>query len=331
MKSFFNVLRLFFVIAGAVMGAGFLSGGELILFFRPNDLFCLMLSGAVFMIGYITVLSAEETVFFRVTTIAADVIFAAASLSGIETVFAMNRLTFGIPVASVTALTAFALFFSSDVKAVERANVFIMPFSVIAAVIAAIRAAAVSGATKPAVFNSASVLNAVLYAFINVFVTVQTVKAAAKGRTRAEKVSAFSAFSVVFVLVAFIILFGAKSVPVPILAAESDRLLIAAVSLSLVLGSFTSFICFMYPVKRATRFLRVKGKTGKATEKAAVIALYVAVFLLSRIEFYRIVKYLYPIVGGFGCALIVKCAILRVKCACIKAVRFGDTMKKNFG
>lgn len=323
MRSAFNVLTLFIALCGACFGAGFLSGSELIAFFPSKNLVFLAVSGLVFFLGY----SFSPKKYGKITFysfLMADVVFAAATLSGIDGITRELGFFGNIPAVSLFFIGVFHLFLSENIRAVERANLFITPAVILIAVICAFIANSENTVNESAGLKDG--INAALYAFINLFVTAPTVILAGRNKSIKVKIISSALFSVVFIFVAFLILKGAVFSQNPLSDAVKNTVFFVPICIALILGSFTSFAFFIYPVKGAVLGVFAKDKTKG---KISVFCLYLFIFLLSRVNLTYIIRYLYPIVGGAGAIFTVNNIVKGIKSLRIKMLSIGDTKIKD--
>ena len=315
MKGFSDSVKTFFVICGAVIGAGFLSGGELVAFSPSREIFYIAVAATVFFLGFALPYS-ESGAFARAAFLIADAVFAAAMLAGLDGIacVALNIKVF--PVASAASLAAF-YFLSDNVKTVERLNCVLTPLSVAIVVVALCLTAT---APVPAPYKSGvkGFSNAVLYASTNVFVAMPAVNMGGKGKSvKARAISAL-AFACFFAAFAFFILRIAPQTDMPVLDLCKNTPAFPFLIAAFFIGSFTSFVCFAYPLKD---YLDKTVKNGRRTPYFAVLCAFL--FLLSRLGAGVIIKYLYPVIGGAGACVIVKNALG------IKSARKGDTVLKR--
>ena len=314
MKNFFDSVKLFLLISGAVMGAGFLSGGELVAFFGGGTGW-LLLSAAIFFMGFM-LLSSDKTATPEIPMLIADAAFSLAMLSGLDEIAGFIGALYGIPAASVLSLVVFHFLLSGNIKKVERINCFLIPFSVLTVFLAVINAAF---AAPKAAAGRKWAINAVLYACMNVFVAIPSVKSAAKGKKKGAKIAAFIAFSVFFAGFSYLIVRVSPNSPMPLLDISYGTPLFPLIIIALFIGSFTSLICCLYPLKS---FITRK-TADKKRRNLYCLLLYLGLFLLSRVGFNSIIKYFYPFVGALGLLSIVKGVIG------IKFPRNGDTKIKR--
>lgn len=303
------------MLAGAVCGAGLLSGGELVAFFGGANVFCLMLSALTFFIGFafgdFTSGNAEKYVF-----LAADAVFSAAMISGLDDILGFAGILKGVPVASALSIIAFHFLLSKNVKSIERLNCVLIPVSVAIVLIAVIiaPAAPITGAA-----GAKGAVNAVLYACMNVFVALPPVKIAAKNKSKRAKITAALCFSAFFMLFAYLILRVSPRTSLPLLDVSYGTPLFPLLIVAIFIGSFTSLVCYLYPLKE----FATEKAGNKKTRVFYCVFLYIALFLLSRVGLNAIIKYLYPVVGALGASVIIKGFVG------IKISAKGDTNKKR--
>ena len=203
MKNFVDTVKLFFVIAGAVLGAGFLSGGELVGFFSSKSVICLLISGVLFFLGFAFVGTNQDR-FTKTALVIASAVFSSAMLTALDEISWEIGVIKGLPAVSVSSVLAFHFFLSENVGKLEKANYILIPLAVVAVVAAAFFSEPVGALSQSAGVKDA--VNAVLYACMNLFVALPAVAIAARGKRKGVKISAALAFAVFFVALAYIIL-----------------------------------------------------------------------------------------------------------------------------
>lgn len=316
MKNFFDGVKLFLLISGAVMGAGFLSGGELVAFF-DGGIFYLSVAAIAVFIGF-AFISVPKDAFSKTAFLVADGVFAVSMLSGLDEITAYAGILKGIPVASLLSLTAFVFLLSKDIKKVEKVNCVLIPLSVIIVLTVAITAPANYHAPVP---HSAArkTVNALLYACMNVFVAIPSVDLAKQGKSKSTLIFSTACFAAFFAVFAFLIIRVSPKNSMPLLDISRGTVIYPLLIGAIFIGSFTSLVCYLYPLKNA-----VLGVTqNKKQRDLYCFITYSVLFLLSRVGIENIIKYFYPIVGALGLFSIVKSIIG------IKIPIRGDTMRKR--
>ncbi|MBR0190023.1 MAG: hypothetical protein IJQ23_06525 [Clostridia bacterium] len=316
MKNFADAVKLFFVIAGAVLGAGFLSGGELVGFFNSKSAICLTVSGALFFVGF-AFIGAKQDGFTKMALIIAGAVFSSAMLTALDEISWETGVIKGFPAVSVLSIIAFHFWLSNSVKKLEKANYILIPFAVAVVVAAAFFSEPV-GAPSPNTGVKDGV-NAVLYACMNLFVALPSVSIAARGKKRSVRVIAALTFAVFFVALAYIILRVSPSTALPLMDMAFGTPFYPFIVAAVFIGSFTSLLCCLYPLKN----LISERTADKKHRNLYCFLLYALLFLLSRAGIAAIIKYCYPFVGALGLFSIVKSFFG------IKRKAEGDTMEKR--
>lgn len=302
MKNFFDGVKLFLLISGAVMGAGFLSGGELVAFFG-GGYSGLLLSAVIFFIGF-TLLTTSKTATPKIPLLMSSAVFSIAMLSGLDEIAGFIGVLRGIPAAPVLSIIIFHFLLSGSIKKIEKINCFLIPVSVLIVFLTIINVP--DSAPKVRVASGGKwVINAVLYACMNVFVALPSVKSAAQGKKKGTKIAAFIAFSVFFAGFSYLIIRVSPNTSLPLLDISYGTPFFPLLVIALFIGSFTSLICCLYPLKS---FIAQK-TADKKRRGIYCFLLYAVLFLLSRVGFNSIIKYFYPLVGALGLFYIVKGAI----------------------
>lgn len=316
MKNFADAIKLFFVIAGAVLGAGFLSGGELVGFFNSKSVSCLIISAALFFVGF-AFIGAKQDGFTRVALIIAGAVFSSAMLTALDEISWETGVVKGFPAVSVSSVIAFHFWLSDNVKKLEKANYILIPFAVLVVVAAAFCSEPV-GAPRGNTGVKDGV-NAVLYSCMNLFVALPSVSIAARGKKRSVRVIAALTFAVFFAVLAYIILRVSPSTALPLIDMATGTPFYPFIVIAVFIGSFTSLLCCLYPLKN----LISERTADKKRRNFYCFLLYFVLFALSRAGIAAIIKYCYPFVGALGLFSIVKSFFG------IKSMGKGDTMKKR--
>lgn len=316
MKNFADAVKLFFVIAGAVLGAGFLSGGELVGFFNSKSAICLTVSGALFFIGF-AFIGVNQDGFTKTALIIAGAVFSSAMLTALDEISWETGVIKGFPAVSVLSVIAFHFLLSENVGKLEKANYILIPFAVLVVVAAAFYAEPVGAPRfKTSVKDG---VNAVLYSCMNLFVALPSVSIAARGKGKRVKILAALTFAVFFVALAYIILRVSPSTALPLIDMATGTPFYPFIVAAVFIGSFTSLLCCLYPLKN----LISERTADKKRRNVYCFLLYCVLFALSRAGIAAIIKYCYPFVGALGLFSIVKSFFG------IKSRGKGDTMKKR--
>lgn len=322
MKTLFRVFNVFFTICGAVVGAGFLSGAEPVGFFGSQGyLIPALLAGITFAVFFCAFFSADKNGsagkigegggFFYALTVLSDFILLSGMLAGLDAAVYGVKLISDLRLASLGSL-AFAFVYSRrGGKGLEKINRVLTPVSIVV-VNAFLIAAFFSGkyytnapTAASGVPAAGAVINAFLYAFMNVFAAIPAVRYCAEKndkKTLSVASAAFGAFAfieTVFVLYTISRCGGAFFSEVPVIYAFNGSRYAVILKTAIFIGIFTSFYSFFLPVYDCVRL-----KKGKP----AAYAVIAAAFVLSGIGFDKTIKYLYPVVGACGGAYFIKLA-----------------------
>lgn len=340
MKVFFNAIKVFWAICGAVAGAGFLSGAEAVAFFGVRGfIFPLIITAAVFTTCLITFFTAKKSPLntadkdpFRFLSIAADFILLCGMLAALDAAFNLFLPLGGFPFASLAAI-AFAFVYSYNGGKLDGINSVLTPFSIIVVNLFALVALKNKiGNVSPSIVEKPSrraIVNAFSYAFMNIFAAAPTIGRAAADKKRKTLYIAAILFGVYAFVQTFVIMTvvsltdGASSKPLPLISAcgEKNSVLL---SVAIFAGIFTSFYSYFLPVYNG-----VKEKKGNA---AAVFSVFCA-FALSRIGFNRAVSLFYPLIGAIGAVwfvnLFIKTRSAKNKNSRIKKAFFIDNKNKK--
>lgn len=317
MKALFRIFNVFFIICGAVVGAGFLSGAEPVGFFGVQGFYLpALIAGAAFAVYFMAYFSAEKKGvlqndggLFGVLTIVSDFILLSGMLAGLDAAVKDVEFLNKFSVASLSSL-AFAFAYSRrGGKGLEKINRVLTPASIVTVnvfLVAAFFSGKFYTDAPPAAQSvpaGGAVLKALLYAFMNVFAAIPAARYCSQKNGKKTLAAAAMLFGVfAFTETAFILYTisrcgGAYESEVPIIYVFMNSRYAFLLKTAIFLGIFTSFYSYFLPV-----YDSVKAKKGKP---AAVIVIFAA-FFLSRIGFDKTIKYLYPIAGAFGGAYFIK-------------------------
>lgn len=333
MKTFFNALRIFCSISGAIAGAGFLSGAELVCFFgTENFIFSAAFASALFAILLAVFFKCgrfcfdgDGDVFIRAALYFSDFIFLVGCFAALDSVFECENFRF--PFFSIASVI-FAFAYSAKGGAgLERINAVATPVALVA-----VNCFLLSYLFKNKIdFSYAQAENVcavkpVLYVFMNVFAAMPSLRYAKLGKDNKTSTLASVLFGTYVFLQSTLILLvviSAKTAgnPIPVVAAFDSRY-VFVLKIAMFLSVFTSFYCFFLPV--------CDGAKKVGGNKFAFFVLAVA-FVLSRAGFLSVIKYLYPVVGAAGVAAFIKIFIRALKNKGIKRENLTDNKRKTEG
>lgn len=335
----FSVVFSVCTAVGAVAGAGFLSGRELLEFYGGFRLFPLAVSFAAFAGGFFLFLrlgakyggfgNVMRGLFPGAAAHAAKIAALFGSfVVGAATLSALNAAYPYKPLPAVLFLLIALLFTRRGISGVSSFGTAFTPFLIVAVLTLIVRRGSFS---PPEVTDfpcaARAAVSAAIYVGMNVFATCPVLcdlGATLAGKKRAAAVSFVSAG--LLSLLAAAILSAVSSdkssyaAPLPL-----DYVLNGGKFYSLIsaVGMLTAFTACFYPVSVAAqkislqKFVKASGvpvaeETFRARKNAAKIVSAAAFFAVSALPFEALVRYFYPVAGVAGAAVIVAalCAAL---------------------
>lgn len=314
MKRFCEILSAAFLLAGAVIGAGFLSGRELVSFFGTRGFLpFLFFAGLLFAAGFsLLFYAAKKTVLengkllhgFNAAFYFADYVFAVAMLSGLNELSSAFGLFGGAPVLPFLSLSFVWFYSKKGSRGMELINSVLMPVALIAVI------AIVFTRGEPHIPSGGSAAPAqyffktCLFACMNIFISAPAAVAAAENKSFSSLCVSACLFAVLTVFIAALVLSAVSGNP----AAENSELpLLYATGgapsvifgVALLLGMFTSFYACYSPLSAAAE--TKCGVKGKA-------ALTLSAFAFSFLRTGAIIDFVYPLVGALGAVFMLRLA-----------------------
>ena len=292
--------RAAFVLIGTSIGAGFISGAELVRFFGGGYLAALFFSCACFFAanafflklgqkygGYEGVLRAlfgrgeavAEALFLCVAFVPC-----AGMLAGLDALFPAAA-----PLASLAGLALVLLFLARGTRGLALLNSCLVPLLLLFVVWYGRGSFALS-----APLTGKGALDALLYAGMNVAFSLPVLCETGKSVRHpvwAAGWAALAIFACAVLILSAVSRAGTAGASMPFLAAVGQSRLFGAAVACAVLTSLASAL---YPLLAACR--RVRGRKKYAAEAAVLLA----AFALSRLGLSGVVRMLYPAVGAFG-------------------------------
>ena len=319
MKAFFNVLTTVFVCLGASIGAGFVSGSELVAFFGVDNFFgVVLLSCVLTAICFCLVFSVaknQEFAFvkrnlfgqskvFNGASVVCNFLFFVSMIAGLDAVWDTLDVLKGLPVLSLLSVILISFLARFGIKGLEKLNLYLMPLVIVIVLLCAFTADKGVKATG----ENGGVINAVLYCFLNTFVSMPVLFATAKGKSKNTLLVSSLIVALVILVLSVVILTVVKNnansqfFAMPFCLATTSSPFNKCLSVALIIGAFTSGASAYHPVYQA-----VKGRYGWL----GVVVIGVVAFTLSRLGLTAIVKYVYPLIAGFGGLYLVKMAVYK--------------------
>lgn len=328
LKKAGETARLSAILIGTVVGAGFVSGAELVRFFpTENFLPCAFLAALLIFAGFALLFRCGKKyggfegtldgVFkkfapaVRLLVLAASLMTSAGMLAGLDSVMAEG---FGVPkslpVLSAAVLAAVYFLSEKGTAAIGWINLCLVPAILLFVASLAFRRTDFSYAFSPSGEPFSAVCYVFLYAGMNVFLAAPVVcdlGAKSRGCMGASAAASAAVGASIVIILANIYAAGANAIgaDMPLLSvmgAETVRgKIFAAVS---AFGIVTTLFSSYYPLHaRAQRTER---------PRAARACVCGAAFLLSRFGLKSIVGAVYPALGAFGVFFLAVCAVILV-------------------
>jgi uncharacterized membrane protein YkvI len=316
-KPLFNILRTVFLITGTIIGAGFITGAELISFFGANN-FLTPVIMATFFIGLVLAVifcslkNAENSTdgvgklthgkFYRTATCFSSLVFSASTLAGIDALLNTVVNLGGFQVGSIVVITLVSVFSKHGVKGMEKLNFFLMPIIIIALnlLIFSKQSINLSNLEKTTVKGGAKSL---LYVFINVFISIPVMSETLQNKSKKALVTISFVVGIIIGLQALIILVAVKNsginayTDMPLYYALYNGEFSAIYFTSMLTCALTSAFTTYYPLYQYSK----KKANGFGLGVCALLTL-----IFSKLGLEKIVSYAYPIVGSFGVLFLLK-------------------------
>ena len=323
---------------GAIIGAGFISGAELVGFFGTENFVVLAIVSTVLTaitLSFIFFVFKKnennpqtvenlfgEKKFYEFSTCFASYVFTASMLAGLDSLWNSLGVLYGAPVFSVLAMLLISVFSRYDIKGLEKLNLVLMPIVLIVVNFLIFTNLSLNFETNYTV-SIGQTMNVFLYVFMNAFISLPVMRASAKGKNRKCLFIASIIVSLIIGVEMLLILSAVKGANVnnadmPLFVAINKKGFSYLFFISLFIGTFTSAFSAYY-----TAYVSSKSKGGSfGTVLSAIFTL-----ILSRLGLHHIVKYLYPIIGGLGALFVIKSLVG------IKKQSYADNKRnhKNFG
>lgn len=310
-----NSIKIALSIVGAIIGAGFITGREIIRFFYGGNCFLLVLVLNLFIFLLVFLLlsnhskKVEKVIFFtnRVVCIF-NIIIIASMLGATDSLFnGVFDMDERFPFFSLCLLTASTLICLKGIDWINRANLVLVPIMAVLLCILLI------GLPAAGDFNQSkevSFVRILLYASMNCLLTQPFILKLKEGKIKFSPL--ISAIFVSVILSLFVILYlrvltsECAVCDIPILCLLSAPPIKYFTAIAIIFFAIASTqIGAQYPL--------IKNYVTKKQCGAIKIALInLIAFFISRIGFYKIVDLLYPIIAIFACTYFVIISILAI-------------------
>lgn len=323
MKGFFEVLAVTFVTVGSVIGAGFISGRELVGFFGSENFFFPLIFTTV---GFFLCLSVLYTLGNRYVTLSSlnksllngskyfdyAVYFSSfVSVCGLLAVLdeVGNGITFfnGFPILSFAAIIVLSTVSRYGIRGVEKISIVLVPVIIVAVNVLVF----VNGNfsfTGAEVFSTGGV-KTVLYVAMNCFINLPAIVDVAGKKNKKFLYFSAAVVSTILFVQAFLILSVVKTAgtfqsAMPLYDALKSGKYIGVYTLCVLAAVTSSLVSAYYPLYSSAR--RKGGALG-------VALLGISAFVCSRLGLKNIVDYVYPVVGAAGTLYLIKCIIFLIR------------------
>ena len=295
-----GIVRTVLFLVGTTIGAGFLTGAELVRFFSESYLPALGLSCILYFLtcafflrlgkkyggfsGAIQAIAPHRSAVLATLLLSVCFVPCAGMLAGLDALF-----LFRVPICSIAGLCIVMFFLNRGMKGMSLMNALLVPLLLLFVLFSG-----KFGTYLP--MSAADGGWAVLYAFMNTAFAAPAIMEA--GRDAAAPVrSSLIASALLFVCGALImggimrVGADAANAPMPYLVVmKNNRLFLVAVACAIL----TSLASALLPLMNAC------DRLSKEKKNAAKGAVLLAAFLLSRLGLTGVIDTLYPAVGIFG-------------------------------
>ncbi len=316
MATFKKSIKISLVVLGSVIGAGFITGREILEFFGGQNL---LLSSAIFVVLFFVFLlyiflsnslnSSVSKAVLNPLIYAGNLIIFSGMLSAIDSLFVeVFKIQTIVFYPSIFVLILSNLVVSKGVEGIENANKFLTPTIVIITLFFIV----FFGNANYVEITSVSLNKCFQYVGLNLFMS--SILFNKLGKSVSKKTAVLSAVLSSLVLGLLIclislVLFGESSEilnsDIPLLSIFNKNIVCFLIfSLVLAFGIVTTLFSSHYPL-----YLLVETKKYNFLSQFLLSAV---AFSLSRLGFYSIVAKFYPILGSVGIVFLIAFSILEL-------------------
>ncbi len=325
MKTLIEILSTVFLTVGAVVGAGFISGRELLSFFGADNFSVYLLivgiglSLSFFLVFYLGgrfgSLGGLNARLFKTPKLFGVAVNISCFISSAVMLSALDEITkdinpLGFPVYSLIALIFLSLLSRKGVKGARIINCISVPLILIAVNLmiflrGKVEFSPINGVSDKGLFK------ALLYITMNIFMNLPSLVDGAQKKSK-PKLLVIATLSAVLLAVEGGLILGIirgygkdlSYAPLPFLTAVSGGKAGVLFSIICLVAVFNSLTTAYYPLYNLAR---EKSKDVGGTSLA------VGCFIFSRLGVKRIIDFAYPVIGGFGAVYISYCTIFLIK------------------
>ncbi len=323
MEKVLFILSSTFTIIGTVIGAGFISGRELISFFGSSFFLpSVYLTLILFSLSFYFVLksgeefggynSLNERVFGRYkdftkwVMLICSFIVVAGMIAGIDSLFYQTlNVPKSIPVFSLFTLIFCVLVVRKGVDGISKINLFLVPVVIIFIVLVLLKKQSFEYKFTQSNNIILLFLNPFSYVGLNVYLSAPVLCDLGSKKNTNKIIPAITAslllgISITLIL-ASIYYEGANAInsdmPLLYIIAGNSKIVTIIFTVISLLGIITTLLSSLYPLYQTAQ----KSKHNKLT----TVLILSGAFLLSRIGLKGIVGYIYPLIGVFGIIYII--------------------------
>lgn len=298
-------------IVGAVIGAGFITGKELVEFFVGFNPFISALTvfafiTCIFIVENFDLDGRVEKTFYPII-ICSNFMICAGMISGLDSLFYSTMgLNPNYSIASFLGVVLCSILCMDGIAKIEKISLWLVPIMILV-----LFAVCINTIVKDGVYsNKVPSLGFLPYVTLNVFMASSVIKTTTLSLNKKEKTAtAILSGGILGVVVAVVLcslstgFYGAEDVPLLKLTEgiKIAKYVYFAVALIAILTTvFSSYYTVYKPISK-------KGNVGFKT-----VALSLGVFIVSKLGFSDIVKRIYPAIGLIGIAYLVTVVVLQV-------------------
>lgn len=309
MKTFFDAIKLTFVILGGIIGGGFVSGKELSVFFGGiSGTETIIVLSVCYLLSFAAILLPEReraktekqkklADVFSIGLLLSAFISFSLMVSAYENVLKEYLGAYSIFLL-VPCMGMAARLAVKGTAAAEKTNVILT-----GAVVTAIVAFSFDGISAPLNGKTTIIggINGLLYVFMNAFVNCFAIRRAKKGKNKKSAAIAVILSTIILVFLTILVLKKITKAEtmdkeLPLLSSVNEKFKIAF-SVIMLAAIFTSAVSAYSPIAD-----KAKEKSGGGFIVNAVII--AAAFLFARAGMESVIKYGYPVIGVIGGAFI---------------------------
>lgn len=309
-----KVLIVVFFIFGTVVGSGFSSGNEIMIFFSrfgTMSYFYIFLAGVLFFLLFYFFLShgkrilnvVENSKILNIIIVFISVVFCSSMFAGVENLFLYFPGWLYV-VLIIALLIGCIVFTLKGVNGLEKLNLYVMPLTVVCFLIVLIYALSVSSNFSVETNSWAGILYAPLYVALNTSMSGTII--AKVGRTLNKKQTFFASLFSTLLLLLFLFLGNFvlqrntdsffSEMPFLFLM-KQNKFMFVLIYIVILIGCFTTLISLCLTLKTAF------DKIFKNSIFSAILSVGIP-FLLSSVGFSRIIQFLYPICSVLGVVIL---------------------------